>query len=182
MTDQELIKQARAGDNRAFEQLVKRYESRVAGVVIGMLGKCEAADDVGQEVFIRFYKGLSQFRSESSLGTYLTRIAMNLSLNELKRRRRRHFFFKPPEDDLREAACSPDDTIMKHETRELVQKALQELEPRFRAVIVLRLIEGYSTHETAEILKIPLGTVLSRLSRAQKKLKESLTPFVKEEV
>lgn len=180
MTDQQLLEQARAGDNKAFEQLVKRYESQVAATVIGMLGKCDAADDVGQEVFIRFYKGLDKFRGEASLGTYLTRIAMNLSLNELKRRNRRQLFFKKPEGELTDAAISPDDSIMRHETQELVQNAIQKLEPGFRAVIVLRLIEGYSTGETAEILKIPRGTVLSRLARAQKKLREILTPFIKE--
>ncbi|NIR47450.1 sigma-70 family RNA polymerase sigma factor, partial [candidate division KSB1 bacterium] len=97
MTDRELIDNVRAGDSQAFEQLVKRYESQVAATVIGMLGSCQEADDVGQEVFIRFYKAIHQFREEARLGTYLTRIAINLSLNELKRRKRRHLLFKRPE-------------------------------------------------------------------------------------
>jgi RNA polymerase sigma-70 factor (ECF subfamily) len=182
VTDQELIQQAQQGDSRAFEQLVKRYESQVAATVIGMLGNCDAADDVGQEVFIRFYKGLDKFRGEAGLGTYLTRIAMNLSLNELKRRKHRQRFFKKPESALKDAAINPDDSITKNERRELVQNAIQKLEPGFRAVIVLRLIEGYSTEETAKILKIPVGTVLSRLSRAQRKLREILIPFIKEKI
>ena len=182
MTDQELIQQARESDSQAFEKLVKRYESQVAATIIGMLGKCDAADDVGQEVFIRFYKGLDKFRGESGLGTYLTRIAMNLSLNELKRRKRRQFIFRNPEDEWSDAVINPDDSITRNERQELVQNAIQNLQPGFRAVIVLRLIEGYSTEETAKILKIPVGTVLSRLSRAQKKLREILTPFIKEEI
>ncbi|MFQ5822886.1 MAG: RNA polymerase sigma factor [bacterium] len=182
MTDQELLQQAREGDSKAFEELVKRYESQVAATVIGMLGKCQETEDVGQEVFIRFYKALHSFHAESSLGTYLTRIAMNLSLNELKRRKRRQLFFKNFEDDMTEIAIDPDDTITKHERQELVQNAIQKLEPGFRVVIVLRLINGYSTDETAKILDLPIGTVLSRLSRAQKKLKETLTPFIKEKI
>lgn len=166
----------------AFEQLVKRYESQVAATVIAMLGKSEAADDVGQEVFIRFYKALHQFRGESGLGTYLTRMAINLSLNELKRRKRRQFFFTSSDEDIKELTHNPDEIIIKNEKQELVQSAIQKLEPSFRAVIVLRLIDGYSTEETAEILSIPVGTVLSRLSRAQKKLKKLLTPWVKENV
>ncbi|MFQ5771813.1 MAG: RNA polymerase sigma factor, partial [bacterium] len=121
MTDQQLIEQARAGDSKAFEQLVKRYESQVAATVIGMLGKCDGADDVGQEVFIRFYKGLDRFRGESGLGTYLTRIAINLSLNELKRRKRRQLFFKRPENELTTATINPDDSITRNERQELVQ-------------------------------------------------------------
>lgn len=182
MTEHELIKQAKAGDPHAFEQLVKKYESQVAATVIGMLGKCQAADDVGQEVFIRFYKYLTSFREDSALGTYLTRIAINLSLNELKRRKRRRFFLGSSEEDEKDIAVDPDDSINKRENQKLVQNAIQKLEPNFRAVIVLRLIEGHSTEETAKILNIPLGTVLSRLSRAQKKLKKYLTPYLQEEV
>jgi len=183
VTDQELIKQAREGSNQAFEQVIKKYESQVAATVIGMLGKCDAADDVGQEVFIRFHKSINRFREDSALGTYLTRIAINLSLNELKRIKRRLSFFTKPEENGRvEPSNNPDDAITLNERQGLVQNAIRKLEPKFRAVIVLRLIEGYSTEETAAILNIPMGTVLSRLSRAQKKLKEKLTPFIEEEV
>src|SRR5436305_3723705 len=87
-TDAELIARARAGDDRAFATLVDRYEGAVATTVIGMLGPGDDADDVGQETFIRFHRALGSFRGESSLKTYLVHIAMNLSLNALKRRRR----------------------------------------------------------------------------------------------
>ncbi|MFQ5605766.1 MAG: RNA polymerase sigma factor [bacterium] len=182
MTDHELIEKSLQGDHRAFEELVRRYEPQVAATVIGMLGPCEAADDVGQEVFIRFYKVMSRFRGESKVGTYLTRIAINLSLNELKKRKRRHAFFRNIEDNVNGTAIHPDETLQLDERQWLVHQAIHKLEPMFRAVVVLRLIEGYSTQETADILDIPLGTVLSRLSRAQRKLKELLTPFIEEEV
>ena len=81
-----------------------------------------------------------------------------------------------------EPSNNPEEAIALNERQEIVQDAIQKLEPKFRAVIVLRLIKGYSTDETAEILSIPMGTVLSRLSRAQKKLKEKLVPFIEEEV
>ena len=79
---------ASAGDAAAFRQLVDRYQPIVASVVIGMLGAGDDAEDVGQETFIRFYAALTQFRGDASLSTYLRRIAMNLSLNALKRRKR----------------------------------------------------------------------------------------------
>src|ERR1041384_4191020 len=87
-TDAELVNRARSGDDRAFAALVDRYERAVAATVIRMLGPGDAADDVGQETFIRFHRALGNFRGESSLKTYLVHIAMNLSLNALKRRRR----------------------------------------------------------------------------------------------
>ncbi|MFZ5518968.1 MAG: RNA polymerase sigma factor [Candidatus Zhuqueibacterota bacterium] len=176
-TDEQLIQDIRAGDDAAFKVLVQRYESRVAATVIGMLGRCPEAEDVGQETFIRFYDAIDSFRGDSSVATYLTRIAMNLSLNELKRRKRRALFFRRTADtDLNiPDAHDASDHVDK---KEFVQHALQRLEPKFKAVLVLRLIDGYSTTETAHILKLPVGTVLSRLARGQQKLKEILTPIM----
>ena len=145
--------------------------------MIGMLGNCPEAEDIGQEAFLRFYKSLDKFRGESSVGTYLTRIAINLSLNEIKRRQRRRKFFYTNSDDNIENIPDTNATEDQKETKELVQRGIQKLETKFRIVIVLRLIDGYSTQETAKILNLPIGTVLSRLARAQMKLREILTPF-----
>ena len=151
----------------------------MAAIVIGMLGFCTEADDIGQETFIRFYKSLDRFRGDASVGTYLTRIAINLSLNEIKRRQRqRKLFFFKSENNIENIPSYTDSTNQK-ETRKIVQQAIQKLEPKFRTVVVLRLIEGYSTQETAQILSLPLGTVLSRLARAQSKLKNILKPNYK---
>lgn len=178
MTDDQLIKAAQQGDEQAFKQLIKQYESRVASTVIGMLGKCPEAEDVGQETFIRFYQSLNNYRGEAGVGTYLTRIAINLSLNELKRRHRKSllFFRKLSDEDLK--ISDEDNQTEVNDKKELVHQAIQQLDPKFRAVIVLRLMDGYSTAETAAILKLPLGTVLSRLARAQEKLKQILLPYL----
>lgn len=168
-TDEELLNQVRQGDKEAFRLLVLRYESLVAATVVGMLGQTPEADDVGQEVFIRLYRALSQYKGESKLGTYLTKIAINLSLNELKRRQRRQWLRLGKNND-KAIATPPPDT----DTQQLVQWALAQLAPEFRSVVLLRLVEGYSSQQTAEILEIPLGTVLSRLARGQQKLREIL--------
>jgi RNA polymerase sigma-70 factor (ECF subfamily) len=149
----------------------------VAGTVIGMIGNCSEAEDIGQEVFIRFYKAITNFRGDSTIGTYLTRIAINLSINELKRRKRKNLFFKPNNDQILEVVDTENQSGY-DDSKEFVQKAIQKLELKFRSVIILRLIDGYSTEETAKILNIPLGTVLSRLSRGQQKLKEILSPLM----
>ena len=169
-SDEELLRVSREGNVAAFGELVRRYESKVAATVIGMLGKCDEADDIGQETFIRFYHALKSFRGESSIGTYITRIAMNLSLNEIRRRERRRFLFKRIDTENERDEPAVENGASHFEDKEIIRRAMETLSPKFRSVVNLRLAEGYSTKETAKILHIPVGTVLSRLQRAQKKL------------
>jgi len=169
-----LIQQARDGDGQAFKELVQKYESRIAATIVGMLGFCPEVDDVGQETFIRFYHALNRFRGDSSVVTYLTRIATGFNLLELKRRKRKYSLFPKSSEDVRDRH-DEFEQIEQNEAKQIVQQALQDLEPKFRAVVVLRLIEGYSTKETARILHLPEGTVLSRLARAQKKMSQYLS-------
>ncbi len=177
--DHDLLERARGGDEGAFSQLVRKHESIVAATVIGMLGPGDDAEDVGQNVFIRFYNSLNNYRGDAALSTYLTRIAINLSLNELKRRKRRNLlFFVRRNEDQEYDLPDMKDNAAAFESKEVVNKALQQLEPKFRSVVVLRMLQGYSTDETAKILKLPVGTVLSRLSRAQDKLKELLKNLI----
>ena len=168
--DYKLVRKALKGDRYAFGEIVKKYESQVAKTVIGLLGNTQEAEDVGQEVFIRFYRSMKSYKGDSALGTYLTRIAINLSLNEIKRQKNK----KLSDIEKYSFGLASENTAEKKDVTDMVTQALQQLEPDFRSVIILRMIEGYSTKETAEILDLPSGTVLSRLSRAQKKLKEIL--------
>lgn len=169
-SDEVLIERSRKGDMAAFRMLVARHEGKIAAVTRSMLGTTIEAEDVGQEVFIRFYESLHKFRGESQLSTYLVRIAMNLSLNELKKRKRNMFRFTTMENAIQIGA--PENTP---DLKEQLTLALGQLEPAFRAVVTLRLVEGYSTDETSKMLDIPLGTVLSRLARAQKQLRMTLS-------
>lgn len=179
--DHELMQLARAGDERAFRELVERYEAVVAGVAVGMLGPGDDADDVGQETFIRFYRALGSFRGEASLKTYLRRIAMNLSLNALKRRRRFALRFLSRDrarEPLPEPAVVMDGEVERADVQARVRAAIDRLGPRHRPVVVLRMIDGCSTRETAEVLGLPEGTVLSRLSRGMRQLQDELRPWV----
>ena len=173
LSDRHLIDRARAGDERAFQDLVERYEPRVAATVIGMMGPGDDADDVGQETFIRLYRSLGRFRGESSLGTYVTRIAINLSLTALKRRKRWTSRFVRQDDrerELPEASWDPRGEQDREDTARMVRAAVERLAPNHKSVVVLRMIDGCSTKETAEILGIPVGTVMSRLARAMDRL------------
>jgi RNA polymerase sigma-70 factor, ECF subfamily len=169
--DKELIQRTVSGDLTAFTQLVKKYEKPVAATVISMLGFCSEADDVGQEVFISFYRNIGKFRYESGVKTYLIRIAINLSLNELKRRKRLNSRFTDYKNITNVMAG---DEQKEFDNQEVIQLAISKLDKKMKPVVVLRLIEGYSTKETAEILDIPEGTVLSRLARAQEILRDLL--------
>ena len=174
-SDLELISETRKGNEETFSVLVARYQEQVARTVIGMMGDCMEAEDAGQETFIRFYHSIDKFRGESGLGTYLTRIAMNLSLNELKKRKRGYSIFSNQLENGKEIDITdPVDPQEVGDIQEAIQLAINELSPKFRSIIVLRMIDGYSTKETADILNLPIGTVLSRLARAQKSLKDKL--------
>ena len=181
MTDEQILDEIKNGNDSVFRELILRYENKVAATVFGMLGNCAEAEDVGQNVFVRFYNSIDKFRRDSSVGTYLTRIAINLSLNELKRRKRRGLFFKSQTSDELKIADSQLENGY-DDKEEIVQAAIQTLDAKHRSVVVLRFIDGYSTKETANILKIPQGTVLSRLARAHKKLRDILSPVIFETI
>jgi len=173
--DDELVKASLDGDKLAFSEIVNRYRKPVARTVKGMLGDSVYSEDIGQDVFVNLYNSLSGFRGEAKLSTYIQRIAVNLTLNEIKRRKRFFSMFSHKgSDEMREYEIADPENEEKREAKEIVNKALMSLDPKFRIVVAMRLLQGYSTKETAEILGLPLGTVLSRLSRAQEQLKEKL--------
>ncbi|MCB0569259.1 MAG: sigma-70 family RNA polymerase sigma factor [Phaeodactylibacter sp.] len=174
-----LVERAREGDQAAFRQLVTQHESLVRATVRGMLGDTAEADDAAQETFIRFYQSLPNFRGEAEVSTYLCRIAINLSINELRKRQRRSRWLsvaarEGEPGDREDTGANPG----RQEMREMLIKALQILGPEFRSVVTLRLIDGYSVKETADILSLPEGTVASRLARGQQKLREILEKWL----
>jgi RNA polymerase sigma-70 factor, ECF subfamily len=176
-SDQELIAAARRGNRPAFAHLVKRYEAQVARTATGMLGRGPDAEDVGQETMLLLYRNLGKFRGESSLATYLIRIAIHLSLRALKKRRGWLSFLEP--QLLAELATVPradsaDTVVERSQQGALVARALETLRPDERAVVVLRVVHEYSTKEVAKMLGVREGTVMSRLSRSLAKLAPSL--------
>jgi RNA polymerase sigma-70 factor (ECF subfamily) len=176
--DLALVSRAAAGDEDAFRVLVVRHERAIARIVTAMLGPGDDADDVGQETFVRFFRALPRFRGDAEVRTYLTRIAVNLACDGLERRRRRTGWIRlgaggadtdPPTD-----APDQQEMLEADERKELVNRAVQSLDAKHRAVVVLRVLEERSTAEAAEILGVPEGTVMSRLKRALAKLERTL--------
>lgn len=176
----ELIKRAKEGHEEALRRIIERYEHQVAATVTGILGSGPEVDDVAQETFVQFFRSLHRFRGDSQVGTYITRIAINLSLNELRRRKR---YAASYEGELPESAGNPHDQRDREtaaDIKRIVSDGLQQLRPEFKSVVVLRLIDGFSTKETAEMLSLAQGTVLSRLARGQAKLKEIIGDMIED--
>lgn len=176
-TERERISRILAGETDLFRQIVDEYQDRVAAVCFNMMKDHNLAEEVGQETFIRLFRSLDKFQFGSSLGTYITRIAINLSLNKLDSIQRRRNRFEPQTDGHNQLHSNESNIQTRMENKELVQLALQGLTPEARSVVVLRMIEGYPVKETAEILGIAEGTVMSKLNRAMKKMKEVLTNY-----
>lgn len=178
--DAELVARWRAGDASAFEKLVHRHERRVFSLVFRMLGSREEAEDVAQEAFLALHRHGHRFRGEARFSTFVYRVAANAALNRrrtLGRRRAREEALvrrQDAGDDLPVAPRDPEDAASGGEVQVRVQAALQELPPDLRMAIVLYDIEGQSYADIAHALRIPEGTVKSRIHRARTALRDRL--------
>jgi RNA polymerase sigma-70 factor (ECF subfamily) len=173
-----LLEAARDGDANAFCILVRRYETTMARVAVRILGEGPDAQDVAQEAMVRLYESLADFRGESCLGTYLTRITINLSLSvvrskivRLRRSSEARWCGRPFQELLEQG---PDHRAESEQIRNGIARALLTLSPNDRAVVATRILHGASTKETAAKLGVPEGTVMSRLSRALRRLRPLL--------
>jgi RNA polymerase sigma-70 factor (ECF subfamily) len=174
-TELELITQAQQGDRQAFGELVRRHREGVVNVVYRMCGDANLAEDAAQEAFIRAWQHLPGYRPQSPFRNWVYRIATNVALDMLRRER------ETVDIDALSLAASdggPEATVEGRERGEQVRQAVLALPPASRAVLVLREYEGLSYREIADMLGIPIGTVMSRLSYARNRLRESLTPYL----
>ncbi|MBK9291830.1 MAG: RNA polymerase sigma factor [Bacteroidetes bacterium] len=169
LDDGALVRLMKQGRQDALGEVMRRHRQQVARVVIGMLGNTPEADDVGQETFIRFWNNMEAYTHEAKISTFLTRIAINLSINEIRKRKRKQEWISNTKAEAGRPAV--DESLDQRYQMEHIEAALQQLDEQQRAVVVMRLVQGYSTRETAEMLQVPLGTVLSRLSRALDRLR-----------
>src|ERR1700722_11781909 len=174
------------GDERGFQELVERYETRLLNFVYRTIGDREKAEDLVQEVFIRVYRHLHRFDRSKKFSTWAYTIASNLAKNELRNRSRNPLvlfqtIMKNWDDEDRplqfeDSASRPDDLYRKRHLRELVEASVARLPEHHRQVFVLRELEGKSYEEIAEITACNLGTVKSRLNRARNSFAEIIAP------
>ncbi|MEO0079269.1 MAG: sigma-70 family RNA polymerase sigma factor [candidate division WOR-3 bacterium] len=179
--DVELVRQARAGDTQAFDELMKRYSESIYLLTYSIVRSQADASDLSQETFIRAYRSLARYDERFAFYTWLRKIAVNLCFNLLKRRRRFRFLPLPMSDDERERPDIPDPRPGPPEESGLrldLERALNKLPPEQRAVFVLRVNEDMSYNEISKTLGIPIGTVMSRLNRARQRLRELLKEYL----
>jgi len=161
-------------DLTAFGELVREYQDRIYNLCRYMLGNPEDAQDAAQDTFLKAFKGLRDLRPESSLYTWLYRIAVNTCLDYKRKASRTPLTTECIPKDRPSDDPSPETNCETREISEAVQSALQKLPKKLRPAIVLREIDGLSYEEIAEVLNTSVGTVKSRISRAREELRRIL--------
>ncbi|MEX0601864.1 MAG: sigma-70 family RNA polymerase sigma factor [Bacteroidota bacterium] len=170
-SDQELVDAVRQGQEAAFNEVVRRYQERVYGVVRRFMGSHDDADDVVQEVFVRAYEGFGSFRGDSSLFTWLYRIAVNQSLNALRGRNIGKFFrLEEIGDEEDRTTERPDETLERSENRSLIEQAVARLPERQKTVFLLRYYEKLSYEEISRILNTSVGGLKANYFHAVRKI------------
>jgi RNA polymerase sigma-70 factor (ECF subfamily) len=201
----DLVKKAQLGDRGAYGRLVQLYQDRLFNAIVRMIGDHDEARDLAQETFTRGLDKIDGFRGDASPYTWLFRIATNLSISRLRKvQRHRTFSLDRPaagggaggtsrgtgsrgsDDDqmsglaarMATADVPPDENVERQERNQKVLEALGRLDPEYRAVLVMRDIEGFDYQQMADVLGLPLGTLKSRLFRARLALRDELKAYL----
>jgi RNA polymerase sigma-70 factor (ECF subfamily) len=174
-TERTLIAQAQQGDKQAFSELVRRHRQGVISVVYRMCGDMNLAEDVAQDTFIRAWLHLPGYRPRSPFRNWVYRIATNAALDVLRREKETADVDALP---LAARGEGPAAVVEQREQAEAVRKAVLALPPASRAALVLREYEGLSYREIADALGVPIGTVMSRLNYARRRVLELLAPYL----
>ncbi len=171
----DLIAQAKQGDRQAFGELVHRHRQGVVNVVYRMCGDANLAEDAAQDAFVRAWQRLHSYRPRAPFRNWVYRIAINAALDALRRERETVDVDGMP---LAAEGKGPEAVLQGKQRDDMVRQAVLALPPASRGVLVLREYQGLAYREIADTLNIPIGTVMSRLSYARKRLRETLAPYL----
>ncbi|MDR9405876.1 MAG: RNA polymerase sigma factor RpoE [Spiribacter sp.] len=184
--DKELVERVQAGDKRAFDELVLKYQHKLVKLISRYVHDHAEALDVSQEAFIKAYRALPRFRGDSSFYTWLYRIGINTAKNHLVSQGRR-----PPDSDIDAQDAerydiesrlkdqeSPEALAQRDQVQETVMAAIDDLPDDLRTAIVLREFEGLTYDEIAQAMDCPIGTVRSRIFRAREAIDKRLRPLI----
>ncbi len=185
VSELDLVRRCQAGDTEAFDELVSRYRTRVFGMIYNMVHSEQDAWDLAQDSFLKAWKSIKRFRGRSSFYTWIYRIVMNVTIDWLRKKQikgagtefddaiqLRHV--DPASKTVPKTEALPYETMERDEIRDRIDKAIAQLSPEQRAVILMKEIEHMQYHEIAEALGCSIGTVMSRLFYARKKLQTLL--------
>ena len=192
----DLLRRAQAGDRAAFGQIVQHFQDRLYNTILRIVGEPEEARELTQETFTKALAGLQDFRGDASAYTWLFRIGVNLAISQLRKVQRRRTFSLDArlsngrhDDDQASSLLdrmaetrgeAPDEVLLRKERQEKVIEALGRLDAEYRAVLVMRDIEGFDYQQMADVLGLNLGTLKSRLFRARLAMRDELKEFLKQ--
>jgi RNA polymerase sigma-70 factor (ECF subfamily) len=184
--DRELVKRVQAGDKRAYDALIRKYQHKIIKLISRYVHDPDAASDVAQEAFLKAYRGLARFRGESAFYTWLYRIAINTAKNHLVAQGRRspNHEVDAQEAEYYESAsmlkdyATPERQLLTEEIERTVYRAIRELPDDLKTAITLRELEGMSYEEIAQTMGCPIGTVRSRIFRAREAIDRYLQPLI----
>jgi RNA polymerase sigma-70 factor, ECF subfamily len=185
VSELDLVRRCQAGDTEAFDELVTRYRTRVFGMIYNMVHSEQDAWDLAQDSFLKAWKSIKRFRGRSSFYTWIYRIVMNVTIDWLRKKHVKGVDAEfddatqlrevdPASKTVPQTEALPYEMMERDEIRTRIGKAIAQLSPEQRAVILMKEIEGMQYHEIAEALGCSIGTVMSRLFYARKKLQTLL--------
>jgi RNA polymerase sigma-70 factor (ECF subfamily) len=185
VSELDLVKRCQAGDTEAFDELVTRYRTRVFGMIYNMVHNEQDAWDLAQESFVKAWKSIGRFRGQSSFYTWIYRIVMNVTIDWLRKKKIKGGDAEfddaiqlreidPASKTVPKTEALPHQAMEREEIRARIEKAIGQLSPEHRAVILMKEMDDMQYHEIAEVLGCSIGTVMSRLFYARKKLQSLL--------
>jgi RNA polymerase sigma-70 factor (ECF subfamily) len=183
--DLELVRRCQEGDVSAFQTLVERYQQRAVRLSYRYVKNQEDAEDIAQDAFIRVFRSIKDFRNESQFYTWFYRILVNLSLDHLRRNKQKGVEYQDgvllrsqSAAEVQQKGSSPREQLWKKQRRIAITQAIETLPDDQRTTVVLREIDGLSYEEIAQVTKVPIGTVMSRLYYARRKLQDKLKEYL----
>lgn len=188
--DKQLVQRASEGDKKALSQIVAENEQLVYNTALKLLANPEEAECVLQETFLKVFQVLPSFKGESSLSTWIYRIATNFALMRLRNRKKEFSSLEGTEDHIqkntletfnRHVATNPLKAVLNDELKEAMEQAIAQLPPKYRTVFILKDIEGHSLNEIAEMTGMTLAAVKSNLHRARLYLRDRLAEYTEQE-
>ncbi len=184
-SDEDLIERFQKGDLYAFDLIVKRYKDQLLNFVYRFVGNQEEAEDIVQETFLRVYRKRKAYKRIAKFSTWIYTIAGNLSRTELRRRKRRKLFsvtdmgYEDRDYEISDEEYNPENYVEGVIQEEIIHKEINNLSPKFREVIILRDVQELSYEEISKIIRVPIGTVKSRVNRGRLKLQGRLKYLMK---
>ncbi|MCH8873697.1 sigma-70 family RNA polymerase sigma factor [candidate division KSB1 bacterium] len=184
-SDEDLIERFQKGDLYAFDLIVKRYKEQLLNFVYRFVGNQEEAEDIVQETFLRVYRKRKAYKRIAKFSTWIYTIAGNLSRTELRRRKRRKLFsvtdmgYEDRDYEISDEGYNPENHAEGVIQEEIIHAEINNLSPKFREVIILRDVQELSYEEISKIIRVPIGTVKSRVNRGRLKLQSKLKDLMK---